>query len=201
MPRSKDFSNIELLLFHPSPESQERLYLILIISVTCGVVLCLLIVVTRLIFTRKRKNDDGSEHGKSGGQFKTSNTGETTITNGFSDDISEIDADIDLTTPIPMSTSSHVTRNDVSPLLRLNFDIIMLTFRLIFLQNYNSYTPSPSPYGNLGPSNISHTSSTLLMPQSSISSNGTGPPSLVGGPMTSTLILPSSIASTGFGEL
>lgn len=70
-----------------------------------------------------------------------------------------------------------------------------------FPQNYNSYTPSPSPYGNLGPSNISHTSSTLLMPQSSISSNGTGPPSLVGGPMTSTLILPSSIASTGFGEL
>lgn len=131
MPTSKDFSNIELLLFHPSPESQERLYLILIISVTCGVVLCLLIVVTRLIFTRKRKNDDGSDHGKSGGQFKTSNTGETTITNGFSDDISEIDADIDLTTPIPMSTSSHVNRNDVSPLLRLNSDIIMFTLRLI----------------------------------------------------------------------
>lgn len=48
------------------------------------------------------------------GQFKSSNTGETTITNGFStDDISEIDADIDLTTPLPMSTGNG-TRNDVS---------------------------------------------------------------------------------------
>lgn len=50
------------------------------------------------------------------GPFKSSNTGETTITNGFStDDISEIDADIDLTTPLPLSSSSGSgTRNDVS---------------------------------------------------------------------------------------
>lgn len=47
------------------------------------------------------------------GQFKNSNTGETTITNGFStDDISEIDADIDLTTPLPMTGGSG--KNDVS---------------------------------------------------------------------------------------
>jgi hypothetical protein len=95
-------------------ENQERLYLVLIISVTSGVVLCLLIVVGRLIFTRRKSNDESSEQGKTGGQFKTSNTGETTITNGFSaDDISEID-DIDLTTPLPMSTNSNITRNDVS---------------------------------------------------------------------------------------
>lgn len=86
---------------------------------TCGIVLCLLIVVGRLIFTRKRRKDESSDHGKVSGQFKTSNTGETTITNGFSDDISEIDADIDLTTPIPMSTNSHVTKNDVSLLLNI----------------------------------------------------------------------------------
>lgn len=85
----------------------------LIISVTSGVVLCLIIVVARLIFTRRKSNDGSTEQGKTSGQFKTSNTGETTITNGFSaDDISEIDADIDLTTPLPMSSS--ITRNDVS---------------------------------------------------------------------------------------
>lgn len=80
---------------------------------TSGIVLCLVIVVARLIFTRRRSNDGNSEQGKAGGQFKTSNTGETTITNGFSDDISEIDADIDLTTPLPMSTNQNITRNDV----------------------------------------------------------------------------------------
>lgn len=81
---------------------------------TSGVVLCLLIVVVRFIFTRRKANDTNSEQGKVGGQFKTSNTGETTITNGFSaDDISEIDADIDLTTPLPMSTNANITRNDV----------------------------------------------------------------------------------------
>lgn len=87
--------------------------MVLIISVTSGVVLCLIIVVARYIFTRRRPSDENSEQGKTGGQFKTSNTGETTITNGFSDDISEIDADIDLTTPLPMSTNQNITRNDV----------------------------------------------------------------------------------------
>ncbi|CRK98370.1 CLUMA_CG011729, isoform A, partial [Clunio marinus] len=158
-------------------QNQERVYLVLIISVTSGVVLCLLIVVVRFIFTRRKSNDGNTEQGKSGGQFKTSNTGETTITNGFSaDDISEIDADIDLTTPLPMSNNANITRNDT----------------------FNSYTPSPSPYGNLGPSNISHTSSTLLMPQSSLSSSGTGPPSLMSGSINPTMIMPSSIAATGF---
>lgn len=86
----------------------------LIISVTSGVVLCLIVVVVRLVCTRRKSNDANSEQGKGGGQFKTSNTGETTITNGFSaDDISEIDADIDLTTPLPMSTNANISRNDV----------------------------------------------------------------------------------------
>ncbi|XP_070496023.1 protein eva-1-like [Chironomus tepperi] len=170
----------------PIEENQERLYLLLIISVTSGVLLCLLIVIARWIFIRRKPSkDESSEQGKTPAQFKTSNTGETTITNGFSaDDISEIDADIDLTTPLPMSTgSSSITRND----------------------NFNTYTPSPSPYGNLGPSNISHTSSTLLMPQSSISSSSgtTGTPSLLSGSINPALILPppsshSATMTTGF---
>ena len=67
--------------------------------------LCLLIVIARWIFIRRKPSkDESSEQGKAPAQFKTSNTGETTITNGFSaDDISEIDADIDLTTPLPMT--------------------------------------------------------------------------------------------------
>lgn len=81
---------------------------------TSGVLLCLIFVVARLIFTRRKTNEANTEQGKAGGQFKTSNTGETTITNGFSaDDISEIDADIDLTSPLPMSTNPNITRNDV----------------------------------------------------------------------------------------
>lgn len=106
--------NLSFLPLQLIAENQDRLYLVLIISVTTGIVLCLIIVVCRVIFTRRKPGDGNSEQGKVGGQFKTSNTGETTITNGFStDDISEIDADIDLTTPLPMSTNANITRNDV----------------------------------------------------------------------------------------
>lgn len=60
---------------------------------------------------RKRGLND-SEDGKGDGNFKSSNTGDTTLPNGFSaDEISEIDADIDLTTPLPMPS---VSRNEVS---------------------------------------------------------------------------------------
>ena len=86
--------------------------------------------------------------------------------------------------------------------------IKFLIFHNFFLpQNFNTYTPSPSPYGNLGPSNISHTSSTLLMPQSSISSSSgtTGTPSLLSGSINPALILPPpsshcATMTTGFGE-
>jgi len=92
--------------------------------------LCLLIVIARWIFIRRKPSkDESSEQGKAPAQFKTSNTGETTITNGFSaDDISEIDADIDLTTPLPMSTGSSITRNDVSQYLV--FSVYVFVFAL-----------------------------------------------------------------------
>lgn len=88
--------------------------MLLIISATSGVILCLLIITVRwLLISRRRPKEDSSEQGKVPGQFKNSNTGETTITNGFStDDISEIDADIDLTTPLPMTGGNG--KNDVS---------------------------------------------------------------------------------------
>lgn len=111
-------------------ENQERLYLLLIISATSGVILCLFIIAVRwLLISRRRPKDENSEQGKVTGQFKSSNTGETTITNGFStDDISEIDADIDLTTPLPMSSGSG-TRNDVSLAPCLHNFICISTWR------------------------------------------------------------------------
>lgn len=110
----------------------------MIISVTSGVLLCLLIVVARWIFIRRKPSkDESSEQGKAPAQFKTSNTGETTITNGFSaDDISEIDADIDLTTPLPMSTgSSSITRNDVSQYSILYLSMCLYSHWIWVLEN------------------------------------------------------------------
>lgn len=54
-----------------------------------------------------------------------------------------------------------------------------LTTEIPLQQNYGStYAPSPSPYGNLGPSNISHTSTTMLVPSNSIV--GGHVPSIIG---------------------
>lgn len=84
-------------------EHHERYYLYLIISVTIGVLLCLIIITGRIIIQKQR--DENEEQGKDEPKFHKSNTGETTITKGFSgDSISDIEGgDIDLTTPISMS--------------------------------------------------------------------------------------------------
>lgn len=77
----------------------------MIISVTAGIFLCLILVIGRLLIQKRRARDETKG-------FQTSNTGETTIPNGFTDDISEIDADIDLTTPLPVPNLT--TRSEVS---------------------------------------------------------------------------------------
>ena len=74
---------------------------------TAGILLCLLVVIVRLIVQRKKSNLDLS-CSKESGAFKGSSGGETTIANGFSaDDISEIDADIDLTTALPLQSNGR----------------------------------------------------------------------------------------------
>lgn len=84
----------------------------LIISVTAGVLVCLTLLVLRLLCHRRQiKADDQDLADVHETSFQKSNTGETTIPNGFSDDISEIDADIDLTATLPISS---VSRSDVS---------------------------------------------------------------------------------------
>jgi 5-deoxy-D-glucuronate isomerase len=79
--------------------------------VTVGVLLCLIIITGRIIIQKQR--DEAEDHGKDEPKFHKSNTGETTITKGFSgDNISELEGgDIDLTTPIAIS--SLPSKNEV----------------------------------------------------------------------------------------
>jgi len=74
--------------------NQERFYLYLILSIGGGVLLCLILLVARLLIQRHRARRDA--------KFHATNIAENTIPNGFADDISEVDADIDLTTPLPI---------------------------------------------------------------------------------------------------
>ncbi|XP_037924496.1 uncharacterized protein LOC119660163 isoform X2 [Hermetia illucens] len=140
-------------------------------------VLLCLILVVGRLVIHKRRR------AKSDSKFQQSSTGETQLPNGFSDDISEIDADIDLTTPLPVPS---VTRNE----------------------NYMTYTPSPSPYGgSLAPSNVSHTSTTMLVPTSSLIVSGgsrqaTPPPNMIpGGGPVSTYMGPPPPVSGPMGPL
>lgn len=85
-------------------EHQEKFYIYLAVAVAVAILLCLSIVIGRVVLRKRRT-------GKETDKFQTSNTGETTLPNGFTDDISEIDADIDLQTPLPVPS---VSRSDVS---------------------------------------------------------------------------------------
>ncbi|KAK9890248.1 hypothetical protein WA026_010360, partial [Henosepilachna vigintioctopunctata] len=78
-------------------EHQELLVLYLIISIASGIVICLTILVGRLLIQRKRAHNDAKS--------QTTNVSDNTLPNGFTDDISEVDADIDLTTPLPVPTA------------------------------------------------------------------------------------------------
>jgi hypothetical protein len=100
-------ANVEImtmfLFLSPISEHHERYYLYLIISVTVGVLLCLIIITGRIVMQKQR--DDSDDRGKDEPKFHKSSTGETTITKGFSgDNISEVEGcDIDLTTPIAIA--------------------------------------------------------------------------------------------------
>lgn len=84
------------LVFECVSENQEKLYLYLIVSVTAGIVLCLGLVIGQLLVQRHRARQDA--------KFQRQAETESALPNGFTDDISEIDADIDLTTPLPVPT-------------------------------------------------------------------------------------------------
>ncbi|XP_071572991.1 uncharacterized protein [Temnothorax nylanderi] len=69
--------------------NQEKFYLYIIVSVSAGILLFLGLVIGRLLISRHRAKRDAKFHANN-----------ETLPNGFTDDISEIDADIDLTTPV-----------------------------------------------------------------------------------------------------
>lgn len=85
-------------------ENQEKFFLYLFISVTAGVLLCLTLVIGRLVIQKRQLKSDKKTQ-------SLNTTGEMTIPNGFSDDISEIDADIDMATSMPVPS---VSRSEVS---------------------------------------------------------------------------------------
>lgn len=93
-------------------ENQERFYWYLIAIVTATVLLCLILVISRLIIQRRRDTSDDTK-------AEPSNSGDTQLPNGFSDDISEIDADIDLQTSLPSSLHHNVNKHDVGSTLFL----------------------------------------------------------------------------------
>lgn len=68
---------------------------------TAGVLLCLVLVIGRLLLQKRHSKKESMQ----------ANAGDTTLPHGFADDISEIDNDIDLTTPLPLPS---VSRSDVS---------------------------------------------------------------------------------------
>ncbi|XP_064550233.1 uncharacterized protein LOC135436535 isoform X2 [Drosophila montana] len=136
---------------------QEQFYLYLIISVTAGVLLCLTLVIGRLTLQRrggrlKRTSSvsgvaknfaetpiDGTGGSGAGGgsNFQQMATGETHLADTFGDDISDIDVDVDLTAPVPLSSLS--SRNET----------------------YMTYAPTPNcSYGGLPGAQAHHPSST-----------------------------------------
>ncbi|KAM7364709.1 uncharacterized protein ACRADG_001086 isoform 3-T8 [Cochliomyia hominivorax] len=156
-------------------ENQEQFYLYLIISVAVGMLLCLTLVIGRLTLQRRRScrknslsscsnneknNSDkmgstgviGGGGGGVGGsgdnnKFQHESTArETQLSGSFADDISDIDADIDLTSPMPVPSLS--TRNE----------------------SYMTYAPIPNcTYGSLGDHSSTNygTTTTMLMPSTS----------------------------------
>ncbi|XP_018377603.1 PREDICTED: protein eva-1 homolog C isoform X2 [Trachymyrmex cornetzi] len=70
-------------------DNQEKFYLYIIVSVSAGILLFLGLVIGRLLISRHRAKRDAKFHANN-----------EALPNGFTDDISEIDADIDLTTPV-----------------------------------------------------------------------------------------------------
>ncbi|KAK2584565.1 hypothetical protein KPH14_006933 [Odynerus spinipes] len=72
-------------------DNQEKFYLYVIVSVTVGILLFLGLVIGRLLVSRHRAKREAKFHANN-----------EALPNGFTDDISEVDANIDLTTAVPV---------------------------------------------------------------------------------------------------
>lgn len=74
-----------------STDNQEKFYLYIIVSVTGGILVFLGLVIGRLLLSRHRAKRDAKFHANN-----------EALPNAFTDNISEVDANIDLTTPVPV---------------------------------------------------------------------------------------------------
>uniref|UniRef100_A0A1I8MWL7 SUEL-type lectin domain-containing protein n=1 Tax=Musca domestica TaxID=7370 RepID=A0A1I8MWL7_MUSDO len=132
-------------------DDQERLFVYLLTAGSLGVILCIVAIAVRLVVLKRHDSatdTHSTSSGKggpvtgacSGGMAGVEGVAETTIPNGFNDTISEVDADIDLQTPIPVPS---VSKNE----------------------NYISYAPTTNLYGTLGPGStlLTHTNTTGTM--------------------------------------
>ncbi|XP_049820369.1 protein eva-1 isoform X2 [Aethina tumida] len=76
-------------------QNQERFYLYLVVSIGAGLLILLSFIVGRLLVQMHRQRSEA--------KFHQTNIDDHSLPNGFTDDISEVDADIDFTTPLPMA--------------------------------------------------------------------------------------------------
>uniref|UniRef100_A0A1I8QC77 SUEL-type lectin domain-containing protein n=1 Tax=Stomoxys calcitrans TaxID=35570 RepID=A0A1I8QC77_STOCA len=174
-------------------DDQERLFVYLLTAGSLGVILCIVAIAVRLVVLKRHDSatdTHSTSSGKGGAATGGSGSGacsggitgvegvaETTIPNGFNDTISEVDADIDLQTPIPVPS---VSKNE----------------------NYISYTPATNLYGTLGPGNtlLSHSSTSGsiapgLMSNTTIMCGPRQSPDILG--ISSQSYAPTSCTSTG----
>lgn len=104
-------------------DDQERLFVYLLTAGSVGVILCIVAIAIRVAVVKRNESSTDTQSTsseKGAGVIMTSHVGgsakeklsETThIPNGFNDTISEVDADIDLQTAIPVPS---VSKNEVS---------------------------------------------------------------------------------------
>ncbi|KAM7361477.1 uncharacterized protein ACRADG_012179 isoform 2-T4 [Cochliomyia hominivorax] len=189
-----DIGSVNPVMTHSADISlegdQERLFVYLLTAGSVGVILCIVAVAVRVVLLKRHESvtdthSTSSGKGGVGGTLGSGGSGtgggdgvgETTIPNGFNDTISEVDADIDLQTPIPVPS---VSKNE----------------------NYMTYAPTTNLYGTLGPSGtLMSQSSTAGSVTSSLMSNTTilcGPrqsPDILG--ISSQVYAPTSGSNTG----
>lgn len=105
-------------------ENQEKFYLYIIVSVTAGILIFLGLVIGRLLVSRHRAKRDAKFHANN-----------EALPNGFTDDISEIDADIDRSHhSCASSHAGHQVRNSFNKLLiQLCSDYYLMPLLIEFL--------------------------------------------------------------------
>lgn len=106
--------SVYFLFFLLYTENQERFFLYLILSVSTGILLCLLVIITRFIINR-RNGDDAENGGGSGAKIPASTTGETALSSSrVSGDVTCIESEQKFPAPeLETSYMPTIVRNEV----------------------------------------------------------------------------------------